>query len=224
MDSCSFFSNPDAEYRSVLRFLDLPERSLPSYEKMNAHSYDRMSRGLSPSFAIASRRRTGHSPSTWGARSTGERDRADVGGSDTTSDHPEVNRPRRHSPTCDRGPWGVLNLVGVVSNTVFNFVLVLIVTRGLGITTTGIFFEAIALFNILATASQWGADVGVVRAIPRYRVLGRSQTCATASAPRSLRRSFSGPPLPEACSSSPGHWDGCSRAAPLQARSHPAFG
>ena len=70
---------------------------------------------------------------------------------------------------------GLLNLVGVVSNTVFNFVLVLIVTRGLGITTTGIFFEAIALFNILATASQWGADVGVVRAIPRYRVLGRSQ-------------------------------------------------
>ena len=45
MDSCSFFSDPDAEYRSVLRFLGLPERSLPSYEKMNAHSYDRMSAG-----------------------------------------------------------------------------------------------------------------------------------------------------------------------------------
>ena len=45
IDSSSFFSNPDAEYRSVLRFLGLSERSLPSYEKMNAHSYDRMSSG-----------------------------------------------------------------------------------------------------------------------------------------------------------------------------------
>ena len=70
---------------------------------------------------------------------------------------------------------GVLNLVGVVSNTVFNFALVIVVTRGLGVTTTGMFFEAIAFFNILATASQWGADVGVVRAIPRYRVQGRSE-------------------------------------------------
>jgi hypothetical protein len=43
LDSSSFFSDPDAEYRSVLRFLGLPERSLPNYEKMNAHSYDRMS-------------------------------------------------------------------------------------------------------------------------------------------------------------------------------------
>jgi O-antigen/teichoic acid export membrane protein len=70
---------------------------------------------------------------------------------------------------------GALNLVGVVSNTVFNFALVIVVTRGLGITTTGIFFLAIALFNILATAAQWGADIGVIRAIPRYRVLGRSE-------------------------------------------------
>lgn len=45
LDSSSFFSNPDAEYRSVLRFLGLPERSLPTYEKMNAHSYDRMAPG-----------------------------------------------------------------------------------------------------------------------------------------------------------------------------------
>jgi hypothetical protein len=43
VDSSSFFSDPDAEYRRVLRFLDLPEQSLESYEKMNAHSYDRMS-------------------------------------------------------------------------------------------------------------------------------------------------------------------------------------
>ncbi|MEO8423492.1 MAG: flippase [Actinomycetota bacterium] len=68
---------------------------------------------------------------------------------------------------------GMLNLVGVVVNTVFNFLLVVVVTRGLGGTATGIFFESIALFNIAATAAQWGADVGIVRAIPRYRALGR---------------------------------------------------
>ncbi len=68
---------------------------------------------------------------------------------------------------------GMLNLLGVMVNTVFNFVMVVIVTRGLGGTATGLFFEAIAVFNILATASQWGADVGVVRSIPRYRALGR---------------------------------------------------
>ncbi len=68
---------------------------------------------------------------------------------------------------------GMLNLVGVVVNTIFNFLLVVIVTRGMGGTATGIFFESIALFNIAATASQWGADVGIVRAIPRYRALGR---------------------------------------------------
>jgi O-antigen/teichoic acid export membrane protein len=68
---------------------------------------------------------------------------------------------------------GLLNLVGVVTNTVFNFMLVVIVTRGLGGTATGIFFESIALFHIAATAAQWGADVGAVRTIPRYRTLGR---------------------------------------------------
>ena len=69
---------------------------------------------------------------------------------------------------------GMLNLAGVVINTVFNFALVIVVTRGLGGTATGIFFESIALFNIVATAAQWGADVGAVRSIPRYRVLGRA--------------------------------------------------
>ncbi|MEO8423493.1 MAG: sulfotransferase domain-containing protein [Actinomycetota bacterium] len=42
VDSTDFFSNADATYREVLRFLELAERSLPAYEKMNAHSYDRM--------------------------------------------------------------------------------------------------------------------------------------------------------------------------------------
>ena len=43
IDSTDFFFDADTTYRQVLRFLGLPEISLPVYEKMNAHSYDRMS-------------------------------------------------------------------------------------------------------------------------------------------------------------------------------------
>ena len=116
---------------------------------------------------------------------------------------------------------GVLNLVGVVSNTVFNFALVIVVTRGLGVTTTGMFFEAVALFNILATASQWGADVGVVRAIPRYRVQGRLEDFDMGSAPLWFRRSRPEPSWAERCSSSPGLWGVGSRAAWMPATSRP---
>jgi len=42
IDSSEFFTDADASFRRVLRFLGLSERSLPAYEKMNAHTYDRM--------------------------------------------------------------------------------------------------------------------------------------------------------------------------------------
>lgn len=42
IDSGEFFSDPDSSYRQVLRFLGLSDRSLPAYERMNAHTYDRM--------------------------------------------------------------------------------------------------------------------------------------------------------------------------------------
>jgi O-antigen/teichoic acid export membrane protein len=74
---------------------------------------------------------------------------------------------------------GALNLVGVLTSTVFSFLLVVIVTRGLGPTATGLFFESVALFTITATAAQWGADVGVIRMLPRYAVLGRSRDLRT---------------------------------------------
>jgi O-antigen/teichoic acid export membrane protein len=70
---------------------------------------------------------------------------------------------------------GALNLAGAIAGALFGFALVVVVTRGLGSTDTGVFFEAIACFNILISVAQWGAEVGVVRTIPRYRVLGRAQ-------------------------------------------------
>jgi hypothetical protein len=43
LNATDFFSDPDASFRQVLRFLDLPVRSLPQYDKRNAHEYDDMS-------------------------------------------------------------------------------------------------------------------------------------------------------------------------------------
>ncbi len=43
VDADDLFAEPDATFRSVLRFLELEELSLDSYEKLNAHSYSSMS-------------------------------------------------------------------------------------------------------------------------------------------------------------------------------------
>lgn len=43
LDSAAFFADPDAAYRSVLRFLGLEERSLADYRQLNAHRYEPMS-------------------------------------------------------------------------------------------------------------------------------------------------------------------------------------
>jgi O-antigen/teichoic acid export membrane protein len=70
---------------------------------------------------------------------------------------------------------GALNIAGTIANAVFGFALGVVITRGLGSDGAGVFFEAIALFTILTTVGQLGADVGVVRWIPRYLADGRRQ-------------------------------------------------
>jgi O-antigen/teichoic acid export membrane protein len=76
---------------------------------------------------------------------------------------------RQDLTTLARG--GVLNLVGAVATGLLQFVLVLIIARGLDTGGTGAFFEAVALFLILSAASALGADMGLSRMIPRYRAL-----------------------------------------------------
>ena len=76
---------------------------------------------------------------------------------------------RQDLTTLARG--GVLNLVGAVATGLFQFVLVLVIARGLDTGGTGAFFEAVALFLILSAASALGADMGLSRMIPRYRAL-----------------------------------------------------
>jgi O-antigen/teichoic acid export membrane protein len=67
----------------------------------------------------------------------------------------------------------VLSLLGGALNALFGFVLGVVLTRGLEASGAGVFFEAIALFTILATVAQLGANAGLVRMLPRYLVLDR---------------------------------------------------
>lgn len=82
---------------------------------------------------------------------------------------------------------GTLALAGVVVSAALQFLLVLVVTRGLGAAGAGVFLEAVALFTIAAAVAEFGANTGLVRSLPRMRVLGRSaelgRTVAVAIAP-----------------------------------------
>ena len=68
---------------------------------------------------------------------------------------------------------GSLNLAGMVLGGILAFALVVVVTRGLGAEGAGVFFTAVALFMIASNVTELGADTGLVRAISRYRALGR---------------------------------------------------
>lgn len=68
---------------------------------------------------------------------------------------------------------GSLNFIGALANGLLQFGLVVVVTRGLTKSASGAFFEAVALFLILSNTAELGADTGLTRMIPRYRVAGR---------------------------------------------------
>jgi O-antigen/teichoic acid export membrane protein len=68
---------------------------------------------------------------------------------------------------------GSLNFIGALANGLLQFALVVVVTRSLTKSASGAFFEAVALFLILSNTAELGADTGLTRMIPRYRVDGR---------------------------------------------------
>jgi O-antigen/teichoic acid export membrane protein len=68
---------------------------------------------------------------------------------------------------------GSLNFIGALTNGLLQFALVVVVTRSLARSASGAFFEAVALFLILSNTAELGADTGLTRMIPRYRVDGR---------------------------------------------------
>lgn len=69
---------------------------------------------------------------------------------------------------------GAVGLAGLVANGLFGFLLVVLLTRGVRAEGTGVLFEAIALFIILANAAELGADTGLVRWVARHLALGRA--------------------------------------------------
>jgi O-antigen/teichoic acid export membrane protein len=69
---------------------------------------------------------------------------------------------------------GALNLAGAAATGLGSFALLVVVARGLRAQGTGAFSEAVALFLILSSAATLGADVGLTRALPRWRALGRT--------------------------------------------------
>jgi len=69
---------------------------------------------------------------------------------------------------------GLVSLVGAIANGVFGFALIVVVTRGLQARGAGAFFEGLAVFAIASNLAQLGADDGLLRTIPRLRVLGRT--------------------------------------------------
>lgn len=73
----------------------------------------------------------------------------------------------------DLARGGLINLASAITNGLFGFALVVVVTRGLGAAQAGPFFLAVALFSILSNTLELGADTGLVRMIARYLVLGR---------------------------------------------------
>ena len=68
---------------------------------------------------------------------------------------------------------GSLNFIGALANGLLQFAMVVVVTRALTRSASGAFFEAVALFLILSNTAELGADTGLTRMIPRYRVAGR---------------------------------------------------
>jgi O-antigen/teichoic acid export membrane protein len=87
-----------------------------------------------------------------------------------------VTLPRRAAPGAGlaaMGRGGAINLAGAAVYAVLGFLTVVAVARGLGPTRAGVFFGASALFLIVSHICELGADTGLVRTIPRFRVLGR---------------------------------------------------
>src|SRR5919204_149042 len=88
---------------------------------------------------------------------------------------PEYESPalQHHADLRSVARGGTLNFIGSVLNGLLQFLLVVIVTQALTKSAAGAFFEAVALFTILSNTCELGADTGLTRMIPRYRVHGR---------------------------------------------------
>lgn len=135
----------------------LAEPQWPADADVPAPTPERRSRTSWPVDPFAREARAGHRGQEW---QRGRRQRRE---------------PERPSDLGFLARGSLLNLVGVIANTVFSFLLVIVVTHELSTETAGVFFVAIALFTVISNTAELGADAGLLRMIPRYRALGRTQ-------------------------------------------------
>jgi O-antigen/teichoic acid export membrane protein len=68
-----------------------------------------------------------------------------------------------------------LSLLGMAASVVLGFGFVLVVTHLEHVQGAGTLFEAIAAFTILENVTELGADTGLLRILPRYRVARATQ-------------------------------------------------
>jgi O-antigen/teichoic acid export membrane protein len=68
---------------------------------------------------------------------------------------------------------GAINVLGIGANGILQFLLVVVVSRGMGPGGAGVFYQAIALFMIVTAAAQFGSDAGVIRMLHVYGARGR---------------------------------------------------
>ncbi|MCW2502141.1 MAG: Membrane protein involved in the export of O-antigen and teichoic acid [Actinomycetia bacterium] len=68
---------------------------------------------------------------------------------------------------------GGISLIGAVASSFLGFLLVVLVSRGLGASGAGAFSVAVAVSMTLTVVGRLGADTALVRNLPRMRELGR---------------------------------------------------
>lgn len=69
---------------------------------------------------------------------------------------------------------GGISLAGAITSAVFGFILVVLVSRGLGPAGAGLFSVAVAIFMTIGVTGRLGADTALVRALPALRQIGRT--------------------------------------------------
>jgi O-antigen/teichoic acid export membrane protein len=91
------------------------------------------------------------------------------------ADAPDPTREGEHRDLRLVARQGALQFAGSLANAAFAFLLVVVAARTLGRATAGAFLVSIGAFQVLATLTVLGADVGLIRTIPRLRATGASR-------------------------------------------------
>ncbi len=74
------------------------------------------------------------------------------------------------------GRWTAAGMAGAAINGVFAFLLIIVVTRGLGAAGSGVFFVSVAVVTLLAGVAGLGVDTGLLFSIPALITKGNQRS------------------------------------------------